>query len=135
MGEFGGAPSFQPSPQGATPRYFASASNLFSSPAVAVSPPVPAGVTWVALGADFAGHCTPVIVSQWLYAYLFDAASQAIWSAREDMSGSSSVQGASWRGAIPFLPGQRMQAQASVDGIATYTACAIWGVELPYVMA
>ena len=133
MPEVGGPQGFQPSGQGSRPAVFCVNSNEFGIPAVAVSPEIPDGQTWVLLGADFAGHCTPIITTTYLFGYLFSAGSVAFWSGQDGMSGASSVTGLSWRGAYPYLPGERIELQASVTNLATYSACAGWGVILDYV--
>lgn len=133
MPEFGTPQGFQPSGQGSRPVLFVSAQNEFGTPAVATSSEVPDGETWVLMGADFAVSVTPAIVPQWMYGYVFTATSAIPFVASADLSGSRRWNGTSWRGAVPFLPGERIQVEADADGIPTYSGCWAWGVILPYV--
>lgn len=133
MPEFGAPQGFQPSGQGSRPAIFVSAQNEFGTPAVATSSPVPDGETWVLLGADFAVAVTPAIIPQWLYGFVFTAESAIPYIASADLSGSRRWNGTSWRGAVPYGPGQRIQVETDCDGLPSYTVCWAWGVILPYV--
>ena len=133
MPEFGSPQGFQPSGQGSRPKIFVSAQNLFGTPALGLSDAVPDGETWVLLGADFTMAVTPAIVPQWIYGFVYSPTS-AIWAiASGDLSSSRRWNGTSWRGAIPYLPGTKIQIETDGDGITDYSACVGWGVVLPYV--
>jgi hypothetical protein len=133
MPEFGTPQGFQPSGLGSRPAIFVSAQNEAGVPAVATSDVVPDGETWVLQGADFGVAVTPAIVPQWMYGYVFTATSAIPYVASADLSGSRRWNGTSWRGSVPFTPGQRIQVETDADGLPSYSACWAWGIILPYV--
>lgn len=115
--------------------------NTFGSPATGFSVAVPDGQTWVVLGTD---HWAAVPAPANVQGFFFGPGGIVLWAGKNPVqvyfpdpldelreTGGS----VSWRGAVPFYPGETFGLETeSSGGSGTFSSASAFGIVLPYVV-
>lgn len=90
---------------------------------------VPAGFSWVVEGVDMFGTSTGPFQAELVWGL---AGGDYFGGDARLLPTGQSAAGISWRGAVPFGPGQAVHVLASVSGAASFLTASAWGRILPY---